>query len=199
MNNIKRMLKILVVAASLATALPLLAATYDIDPSHSSVDFKIKHLAISNVKGAFTRFEGSFEFTPGKTNTWETEVTIQIASIDTGDKKRDEHLRSPEFFDAEKIPTMVFKSTGVRMKDEEEGELSGTLTMHGITLPVTLDLEVGGVVTDPWGNERAGFSATGKINRKDWGLTYGQIMEGGGLLIGDQVKITLEVEGIKRK
>ncbi len=199
MKQFQNVLKVLLVAALVMAAVPAMAATYDIDNSHSSVGFKIKHMAISNVKGTFTEFTGTFDFTPGNSENWAVEAVIQLKSLSTGDQKRDEHLFGEEFFDVEQYPTMVFKSTGVKMEDDEEGELMGTLTMHGVTLPVTLDLEVGGTVTDPWGNERAGFSATGKINRKDWGLSYGTVMESGGLLIGNDVKISLEIEGVKQK
>ena len=199
MKQIQKVLKVLLVASLVLTAIPAMAATYDLDNSHSSVGFKVKHMAISNVKGTFSEFSGTFDFTPGNPESWSVEAIIQLKSISTGDDKRDAHLLNEDFFDVEKYPTMVFKSTSVKMKDDEEGELKGTLTMHGVTLPVTLDLEVGGTVTDPWGNERAGFSVTGKINRKDWGLSYGSVLEGGGLVIGDDVKLSLEIEGVKQK
>ncbi len=199
MKQFQNVLKVLLVASLVMTALPAVAATYDIDSSHSSVGFKIKHMAISNVKGTFTNFSGTFDFTPDNPKDWSVEATIEISSLTTGDTKRDEHLLSPDFFEPEKFPTMVFKSTSIKMEDDEEGEMKGTLTMHGVTLPVTLEIEVGGTVTDPWGNERAGISAEGKINRQDWGLTYGKVMEGGGLLIGNDVKIYLEIEGVKQK
>ncbi len=199
MKQIQNVLKVLMVASLVMAALPAVAATYDIDSSHSSVGFKVKHMAISNVKGTFTEFSGTFDFAPGNPQDWSVEATIEISSISTGDTKRDEHLLSPDFFEPEKFPTMVFKSTSIKMEDDEEGEMTGTLTMHGVTLPVTLEIEVGGTVTDPWGNERAGISAEGKFNRQDWGLTYGKVMEGGGLLIGNDVKISLEIEGVKQK
>jgi polyisoprenoid-binding protein YceI len=199
MKRIKIALKTLVVGALMMAALPVMADTYDIDASHSSVGFKIKHLAISNVNGTFSDFTGSFDFVPGKPEAWTAEATIQLNSVNTGDKKRDAHLLNEDFFDAEKYPTMDFKFVSVEMKDDEEGILNGTLTMHGVTNPVSLELEINGTVTDPWGSERAGFSAEGKINRKDWGLTYGKVLEGGGLMIGNDVKIYLEVEGVKRK
>ncbi len=199
MTQFQNTLKVLLVAVLVMTVGPVMAATYDIDNAHSSVGFKVKHMAISNVKGTFNSFSGSFDFTPGNSEDWQVEATIEISSLSTGDGKRDEHLLSPDFFDVENFPTMVFKSTGVKMEDDDEGKLMGTLTMHGVTLPVTLDLEVGGTITDPWGNERAGLSASGKIDRKDWGLSYGKVMEGGGLLIGNEVKISLEIEGVQQK
>jgi len=184
---------------ALLFAVPAVGATYDIDSSHSSVEFKVKHLAISNVKGSFNSFSGAFEMEPGQPETWSVEATVDLASVNTGNEDRDNHLRSADFFNTEENPTMVFKSTGVKMKDESEGQLMGTLTLNGKTLPVTLDFEFNGTVTDPWGNDRAGFSASGTIDRQDWGLSYGDLMEGGGLVIGHDVKITLEVEGIKKK
>ncbi len=183
---------------ALLAAVPVAAATYDIDASHSAVEFKIKHLAISNVKGSFNTFEGAFDFVPGQPDQWQVNANIDVNSIDTGNTKRDDHLRNDEFFDVAKYPSITFKSTGVKM-DDDEGQLMGELTMHGKTLPVTLDLEMNGQVTDPWGNERVGFTASGKIDRREWGLTYGQVLEGGGLMIGNDVKLTIEVEGIKRK
>lgn len=189
--------KALIIMA-LLVAVPASAATYDIDTSHSAVAFKIKHMAISKVKGAFDEFEGTFKYEKGNPGAWEVNTVIQVASVDTGNKDRDDHLRNEDFFNVEKYPTMTFKSTGVQMEGDE-GKLMGELTMAGKTLPVTLDLELNGEITDPWGNERVGFSASGKINRQDWGLTYGKVMEGGGLLIGNMVEINLEVEGVKQK
>ena len=202
MKSTRNSIVLLLIVVTVFSGQITLADTYDIDSSHSSVGFKIKHLAISNVKGSFTSFEGAFEFVPGQPEQWNVEVSIDMKSVDTGDEDRDDHLRADDFFDVEKFPTMVFKSTGVKMEDDDdddEFELMGTLTMHGVTLPVTLELEYNGSITDPWGSERAGFSATGKINRKDWGLSYGKVMEGGGLMIGNDVKISLEIEGVKRK
>ncbi len=199
MKPMKIFLPILVLVASALWAPATFAETYDIDASHSSVGFKVKHMAISNVKGSFTSFEGAFDFVAGQPEHWSVETTIQMKSVDTGNGDRDDHLRNEDFFDVEQFPTMVFKSTGFKMEDEEEGEMTGTLTMHGVTLPVTLEVEFNGAITDPWGNDRVGFSAEGKINRKDWGLSYGKAMEGGGLIIGNDVKISLEIEGVKRK
>lgn len=199
MKNFAIVMKPLLLVFALLVAAPLMAATYDIDASHSSVEFKVKHLAISNVKGTFPSFSGVFDFEPGKPESWSVEATIDLASVDTGNEDRDDHLRNEDFFNTEKNPTMVFKSTGVKMEDDDEGLLMGTLTLNGKTLPVTLELEINGTVTDPWGNDRAGFSAEGKIDRRQWGLSYGKAMESGGLVIGHEVKISLEIEGIKQK
>lgn len=199
MISVRNAIVLLFTTMVLFTSQATFADTYDIDTSHSSVGFKIKHLAISNVNGSFSSFTGSFDFVAGQPQQWNVEAVIQINSVDTGDDDRDKHLLNEDFFNVEKYPTMVFKSTEVEMKDDEEGTLTGTLTMHGQTHPVTLDLVLNGEITDPWGSQRAGFSATGKINRKDWGLSYGKVLEGGGLMIGNDVKISLEIEGVKKK
>ncbi len=185
------------IAIMLLAAVPLQAATYRIDPDHSSVRFRIKHLTISKVNGTFGTVAGSFTFQEDDPAAWQATATIDLASVDTGNAKRDDHLRSDEFFDTAQYPTMVFKSTRVEMTSDTEGVLHGELTLHGATHPVTLELEYNGSVADPWGNQRAGFSATGKLNRKDWGLTYNSALESGGLLIGEEVRISLEIEGIR--
>lgn len=174
------------------------AATYEIDPDHSSVNFAIKHLVVSKVRGKFQKFSGTFDFESGKPDSWKANATIQAASIDTNVKKRDDHLRSPDFLDAKKYPTIVFKSTRITDADDESAKMEGNLTMHGVTKPVLLDLEIGGAATDPWGNKKAGFSAKGKINRKDFGLTWNKTLESGGLLVGDEIEITLDVQGTEK-
>jgi len=184
---------------TLAVAGPLAAAEYTIDLSHSTIGFQVRHLAISKTTGSFGDYTGSFSYVAGQPANWACQTTIQAASINTNNEKRDEHLRSEDFLDVAKFPTLTFTSTGVAMANESEGVLMGDLTIHGITKPVELELELLGEVTDPWGNERAGFSATVKINRKDFGLTYNSVMETGGLVVGEEVKITLEIEGIKNK
>lgn len=199
MNARKIFVTMTLAAFVLVAALPVLAADYSIDTSHSSVTFQIKHLAISKVKGAFTDFTGSFSYDPAKPEASSAVVVIQMASVDTGNEKRDDHLRNADFFEVDTYPNMTFKSTSVKMKNDEEGQVSGNLTMHGVTKPVTLDLEINGMITDPWGNERVGASLSGKIDRKDWGLTWSKAMETGGLVVADEVKISIELEGIKAK
>jgi len=184
---------------TLAVVSPLAAAEYQIDVSHSTIGFQVRHMAISKTNGVFDDFTGSFSFEPGKPETWSCEAVIQAASINTNNDKRDEHLTSEDFFNAAEYPTLSFKSTGVIMEDESEGVLQGDLTIHGVTKPVEMAFEVLGTVTDPWDNERAGFSANVKINRQDFGLSYNNVLEAGGLVVGDDVKITLEIEGIKNK
>lgn len=170
------------------------AATYDIDASHSSVNFQIRHLAISKVNGNFAQFEGAFVYDEGKPGEWTAEATIYSDSVDTDNDDRDKHLKSPDFFNAEKFPTITFKSTG--MKD---GKLDGELTMLGVTKPVEMDLEFNGAVTDPWGNHRVSFTATGTVNRKDYGMTFNKALDNGGLMLGEDVKFTIEIEGIQQK
>ena len=182
-----------------AAAGPLTAGEYNIDSSHSTIGFQVRHMAISKTNGNFEDYTGSFSFEPGSPDSWSCEAVIQVESINTNNQKRDDHLRSDEFFDVANFPTLTFKSTGVAMENDSEGILKGDLTLHGVTKPVELDLEILGTVTDPWGNERAGFTATIKINRKDYDLKYHSVMEAGGLVVGDEVKITLEIEGVLKK
>ena len=172
------------------------AATYKIDLDHSTVTFKIRHL-FSNVVGHFKQFEGTLEFEPGKPETWSTTATIQVDSIDTNVEGRDKHLKSADFFDATKYPTITFKSTGVTDATETSAKLNGLLTIHGVEKPVALDLEIHGVGKDPWGNTRAGFTATTKVNRKDFGIIWNKALESGKFLLGDDVEIMLEVEGLQ--
>ena len=178
-------------------AAPAWAATYAIDPDHSAVTFKIRHL-FSNVAGTFNKFEGTLDYEPGKPETWKTQAVIQADSIDTRVQPRDKHLRSADFFEVEKYPTLSFKSTNVTDVTPQGAKLRGDLTIHGVTKPVVLDLQIHGVGKDPWGNTRAGFTATTRINRKDFGLTWNKAVETGGFLVGDDVEITLEVEGLAK-
>jgi polyisoprenoid-binding protein YceI len=199
MNTSKRLILAALTGIAIFAALPAVADTYDIDTAHSSVAFEVRHLAISKARGTFTDFTGNFDFTAGDPAAWSCEATIQAASINTDNEDRDEHLRSPDFLETEKFPTLTFVSKAVEMAGENEGILRGELTLHGVTQVVEFDLEFLGAVTDPWGNEKAGFTATTKINRKDFGLTWSKTLETGGLVVGDEVKITLDVEGAKRK
>lgn len=197
-RTMNRMLPMLVLSL-LALAVPALAAQYEIDTAHSAISFKIKHLTISSVKGSFDDFAGTFTFDPAAPKTGSVEAVIQAASISTGNTKRDEHLRAPDFFDVAQFPTITFKSTGLTMTSATEGTLSGDLTMHGVTKPVTLAVVFNGTIKDPWGNDKAGFAATGKLDRTEFGLTYGKVMEGGGLMIGNEVEFTLDIQGAAKK
>lgn len=175
-------------------ASPVSAATYTIGADHSAVTFKIRHL-FSKTPGNFNQFEGTIEYEPGQPESWKTQAVIQAASIDTNVEKRDNHLRSKEFFDVEKFPTITFKSAKVTDVTDKGAKLHGDLTIHGVTKPVVLDLAIHGVGDDPWGNTRAGFTATTTIDRKEFGITWNQPVVGG-LMLGDEVEITLEVEGL---
>ena len=178
---------------------PVFATNYKIDPTHTQIIFKIKHLAISTVTGNFSTFEGSFEFDPEKISESKTSVKINSDSIDTSNQKRDEHLKNQDFFDVVKFPEISFVSKEIKDIDGKNFTIVGDLTIHGVTKMVVLKTEYNGSATDPWGNERAAFSAEAKINRKDFGLTYNKLLETGGLVIGEDVKILIEIEGIKAK
>jgi polyisoprenoid-binding protein YceI len=172
------------------------AADFNIDPYHSSVSFKIKHV-IGKVTGHFDKFSGTFSFDAGSPQTWSAAATIESASVNTGIEKRDNHLRTADFFDVAKFPTLTFKSTGVTDAQGGKAKLHGDLTIHGVTKPVILDLDVAGVVKDPMGTgNRAGATATGHVNRADFGIgpTSGP-MAGA---IGSDVEITIEVEGTSK-
>jgi len=188
------MRKLLALAVVLAVAAPALRAeVYEIDASHSQVGFRIKHL-VGRVPGRFTKFSGTIDFTPGKPETWKVDATIDPASINTDNEKRDGHLRAPDFFDVEKFPAMSFKSTKVTDVKGETAKLHGDLTMHGVTKPVVLDLELGGTTKDPWGNVKAGFSAKGKVNRKDFGIVWNKTLDTGSLMLGEEVEVSIDVE-----
>jgi polyisoprenoid-binding protein YceI len=171
------------------------AVTYRIDPEHSAVAFHIHHL-IGKVTGHFDRFQGTVDYEAGRPAAWKTSATIEAASINTQSAKRDTHLRSEDFFDVEKYPTIAFQSTGVTDVQGSHAKLHGKLTMHGVTKPVVLDLEVGGVAKDPWGGTHAAFTATAKLDRRDYGVEWNQAVEGGGVLIGNEVELELDIEGI---
>jgi len=165
-----------------------------IDTAHTKIQFKVKHLMISNVMGSFKEFEGKASMIENDFTTTKVDVTIKTASIDTEAPDRDAHLKSADFFDAEKYPEIIFKGSGMTLKDEDNYELKGNLTIKDITKPITLSVEYGGLMNDPWGNKKAGFSVTGEINRKDWGMEWNAALEAGGVLVGDKVKILCDVE-----
>lgn len=174
------------------------AVVYDIDPDHSQVTFKVKHLGISNVRGGFDVFSGSYSFDEANPASSTVETEIVASSINTNKKKRDDHLRSDEFLDVEKFPNITFKSKEVKGSGENL-QIVGDLTIHGVTKEVVLDTVFEGSATDPWGNNRSAFTATTDINRKDFGMTWNKALEAGGFVVGDKVNITLEVQGIEKK
>lgn len=173
-------------------------STWTIDPAHSVAEFKVKHMMISNVKGQFTGVSGNLSLDESDVTNSKIEATIDAASINTREAQRDAHLKSSDFFDAEKFPTLRFKSTRVDRKGEDELEVEGELTIHGVTRDVRFAVE-GPTAPgkDPWGNTRVGISATTKINRKDYGLAWNAALETGGFLVGEDVTITLDIQFIK--
>ena len=192
--TMKKIVWALVVAM---VATPAYAADYVIDPSHSSVAFKVRHLAISSVPGKFADFKGTFSFDPKSPATSKANAEIVAGSITTGENKRDDHLKSPDFLDAASYGTLTFASSKIENVSGSEFDAHGNLTIHGVTRPVVLHVTYGGSATDPWGKERAAFVATTKISRKDFGLTWNKLLETGALVVGDEVAITLEIEGVK--
>lgn len=173
------------------------AAEYVIDPAHSSVVFKVKHLAISSVPGRFGDMSGKFSFDPSKIDASTAEATIKASSINTMDAKRDDHLKGADFLEVSKFPVIQFKTTRVEKVSDTAFKAQGELSIHGVSKPVVLDVTYGGSAKDPWGKERAAFEAKTTINRKDFGLTWSKALETGGLVVGDDVQITLEIEGVK--
>jgi len=172
------------------------AADFNIDPYHSSVSFRIKHI-IGKVTGHFDKFSGTFSYDAGKPQIWTAAASIDVNSINTGIEKRDNHLRSPDFFDVQKFPTLIFKSTSLTDVQGDKAKLYGDLTMHGVTKPVVLDLEVAGAVKDPMGpGTRAGATAIGHVNRLDYGIGPSSGPLSGA--VGTDVEITIEVEGVSK-
>ncbi len=182
----------------MATTTTTPVVTWKLDPAHSSADFKIKHMMISNVKGSFSGLTGTLVENTANPNQSTVEASIDIATINTGDPQRDGHLKSADFFDVEKYPKMTFKSTQVERKGDGEYSVTGDLTLHGVTKPVTFAVEGPSAPgKDPWGNTRIGLSATTRINRKDFGLSWNSPLETGGILVGEDVQINLDVQFIQ--
>jgi polyisoprenoid-binding protein YceI len=182
-----------------AAALPA-TAVYDIDSSHSSAQFSVKHLMVSNVKGQFSKITGTVHYDPQNAGASKVEATIDASTVDTREAKRDAHLKTADFFDIEKFPTMRFVSKRVMPASPGKLKLLGDLTMHGVTREVTLDVDgPTPEIKDQRGGMRAGASATTKINRKDFGLTWNRVLEAGGVTVGDEVLITIDVELIRKK
>jgi polyisoprenoid-binding protein YceI len=178
------------------TATPALT-TWKIDPSHSHLEFAVRHLMISTVKGRFSGVEGTVRTDDANPATVDVNVTIDAASIDTREAQRDAHLKSADFFDVATFPTLAFKGGRVAGALGDRFTLTGDLTIHGVTREVTFDVTAEGRGKDPWGGERAGFSADTRIKRSDFGLTWNQLLEAGGFAVGDEVKISLDVELVK--
>ena len=182
-----------------ATLTPQTAATvWNLDPAHSVAEFKVKHMMISNVKGQFTGISGVLTLDESNVANSRVEATIDAASINTRESQRDAHLKSADFFEVEKYPTLSFRSTGIERTGEGELAVTGDLTIHGVTRRVIFQVEgPTPPAKDPWGNTRVGLSAATRISRKDFGLTWNAALETGGILVGDEVAITLDVEFVK--
>lgn len=172
--------------------------SWTIDPAHSQILFAVRHMMIATVRGKFAQFEGTVEFDEANPTQSRVRVQIAAASIDTGIEQRDAHLRSPDFLNAELYPYLIFESTRIEKIDDSRGRMIGNLTIRDITREVVLDVTYAGQARSPWGSISAGFSAHTKINRKDWNLTWNQALETGGVLVGDEITINIDLEIVKQ-
>jgi polyisoprenoid-binding protein YceI len=171
--------------------------TWNVDPSHSSVAFEVKHLMISTVRGHFREFEGTIEAAEDDPSNSRCYGSVTVASIDTGDAQRDEHLRSPDFFDAENYPEITFESTRIQHVEDNVYRMAGNLTIRGQTLEVEFDASVEGAAEDPWGNERVGISVRGEVDRTQFGLTWQQRLAAGGMMVGETVKVLIDASAVR--
>ena len=183
---------------STATAVTPVTTTWKIDPSHSQIEFAVRHLMITTVKGRFAGFAGTVQHDDANPSAAVVNVTIDTATIDTREAQRDAHLRSADFFDVEKYPQMTFTAKGAAERRGSDFTLTGDLTIHGVTRPVVLEVTEEGRGKDPWGGDRIGFSATTKIKRSDFGLTWNQLLEAGGVAVSDDVRISLDLQLVKQ-
>lgn len=170
---------------------------WNIDATHSGINFSIRHMVVSKVRGRFTKFTGGLTIDDRDLTRSVVEATIDASSIDTGTAQRDAHLRSPDFFDVERFPNIRFRSTQIEKLGTDRYRVVGNLTIRDVSREIALDVEHGGRAKDPWGNERVGFVAKAALDRKDFGLHWNQVLEAGGLLVGDRVDIELEVQGVR--
>ncbi|MGA4864184.1 YceI family protein [Streptomyces lavendulocolor] len=184
-------------AAAVDPALAALTGTYTIDPSHSGIGFTARHAMVTNVRGAFTEYEGTLELDGTDPAASGASIDVTIASIDTGSADRDAHLRSADFFDAEQFPLMTFRSTAAEALGGTDYRITGDLTIKGVTKPISIDLEFNGAAKDPFGNERVGFEGKAELLRSEWGLTWNAALETGGVLVSDKIKLTFEISAIK--
>ncbi len=191
------MKRLLLMLLALGTV-SLYAGKYGLDMSHSQVGFSVKHMMVSKVKGKFDFYEGEIEFDDKTMQFTKLKGSVDSESINTDNERRDEHLRSEDFFAVDKFPEITFEMTGYK-GDTEEGKMDGLLTIRGVTKAVTLDVEIGGVVTDFQGKQRIGFSMEGKIDRQEFGLKWNKLLETGGLVVGDTVKLQIDIEAIERQ
>jgi polyisoprenoid-binding protein YceI len=171
--------------------------TWNVDPSHSTIGFAVKHMGIATVRGEFDEFAGTVEVgeDPASARAF---GTVQTTSVNTNEEQRDGHLRSPDFFDAEQFPELTYESTRIESLDEETFRITGNLTIHGETREVTLHAAVQGTDVDPWGNERVGLEVTGELSRGEYGMTFNQALGSGNMLVGDKVKLSLDISAVKQ-
>ncbi len=194
----KSLLTAAVAAVLGVAAVPALAETWTADTAHSTVGFSVRHMMVSNVKGSFDKFTASVDGSPADPASAKISATIEVATVNTREPKRDDHLRSPDFFDAAKFPQMTFVSTKVEKVSASKAKVTGDLTLRGVKKPVTLDVEYTAPVKSPWGQTVVGATATGKINRQDFGVSFSKALETGGVLVGDDVTILLELELVQQ-
>ena len=182
---------------SVATVTPVIAGTWAVDPSHTTVGFAVKHLGIATVRGKFEQFEGTLEIGEDLSSA-RAHGTVRADSINTNDAQRDEHLRSADFFGVDANPELRFESTAIRPLDDDVLEIEGDLTMNGVTNPITLKAEILGTEIDPWDNQRVGLEVIGQLNRRDWGMTFNQALGSGNVLVSDRVKLSLDISAVKQ-
>jgi polyisoprenoid-binding protein YceI len=178
-----------------ATAVP--TGTWTVDPAHSKVGFAVKHMGIANVRGEFTEFEGTLEIAEDLSSA-KAYGTVKAQSVDTNEPQRDDHLRSPDFFDVAQFPELRFESTSIEALDDEEFRITGKLTIHGVTNDVVLHADLEGTDIDPWGNERVGLEVTGQLSRGDYGMKFNQALGSGNMLVADKVKLALDISAVKQ-
>lgn len=171
--------------------------TWQVDPVHSCIHFSIRHMVVSRIHGRFTKWGGAIQLDDASPASSQVEIHIDASSVDTNDPNRDGHLKADAFFDVANYPEITFKSTRVEPAGEGKFSVTGDLTLHGVTKPVTLEVEHGGNVKDPWGNQRGGFSVKGAINRHDFGVSFNAVLEAGGVALGDKVEFSIDVEATK--
>jgi len=187
------------VALTAVAALPVQAAdTYKVDPVHSDVSFQVRHL-LSQVRGKFNEYEGTIQLDPAKVENSSVEFKVKTASIDTGVADRDKHLRTADFFDVEKFPEISFKSKSIKATGKDTYNVTGTFSMHGVSKDITLPVSFLGTVKDPWGNQRAAFATETTLNRKDYAIVWNKALDNGGAMLGDDVKIAINLEAVKAK
>ena len=182
---------------STTTPSAIAAGTWTVDPAHSKVGFAVKHMGIATVRGEFTEFEGTLEI-GDELSSAKVYGTVKPESVDTNEPQRDDHLRSPDFFDVAQFPELRFESTSIEALDDEEFRIAGKLTIHGVTNDIVLHADVQGTDIDPWGNERVGLEVTGKLSRGDYGMKFNQALGSGNMLVSDKVNLTLDISAVKQ-